>query len=235
MPKYLLVFEKGESVRWLSHLDIHRTFERAIRRAGLPIAFSAGFNPRERLSFVSALGTGITGANELLVVELTEPLATEALTGQLNGVFPAGIRVLESQEIPDPVVKQLPKEIDRAEYRVVCGCNPETSSEAIQEAICQLLAQEEVSIARERDGKTRHANIRPFLFALHLLPERESETRVALSMIVGQSEIGTARPQEVVTALQAAIPELTLRRSHRVCMRTSNGIYRLPLSPSASP
>ena len=46
--KYLITFEKGESVRWLGHLDILRTFERAIRRADLPIAFTAGFNPRER-------------------------------------------------------------------------------------------------------------------------------------------------------------------------------------------
>jgi len=57
MSKYLFNFEKGESVRWLGHLDILRTFERAIRRAGLPIAFSNGFNPRERLVFASALST----------------------------------------------------------------------------------------------------------------------------------------------------------------------------------
>ncbi len=233
MPKYLLVFEKGESVRWLSHLDIHRTFERAIRRAGLPIAFSAGFNPRERLSFVSALGTGITGANELMVLELTEPLALDAIRTQLNGVFPSGIQVLESHEIPDTAVKLLPKEIDRAEYRVVCACTKETSSETIQEAICNLLAQDEIMIARERDGRTRHANIRPFLFALHLLPERESDTRILLSMILGQSESGTARPQEIVTALQLATPDLTLRRSQRVCMMTIQGKYQLSLSPLA--
>jgi len=58
MPKYLLTFEKAEPVRWLGHLDILRTFERAIRRAALPIAFSNGFNPRERIAFASALSTG---------------------------------------------------------------------------------------------------------------------------------------------------------------------------------
>src|SRR5205823_11627002 len=56
--KYLITFEKGESARWLGHLDILRTFERAIRRAELPIAFSTGFNPREKIAFASALGVG---------------------------------------------------------------------------------------------------------------------------------------------------------------------------------
>ena len=68
--KYLVTFEKGESVRWLGHLDLLRTFERAIRRAELPIAFSAGFNPRERLAFASALGVGVTGEAELATIEL---------------------------------------------------------------------------------------------------------------------------------------------------------------------
>jgi radical SAM-linked protein len=90
MPKYLLLFEKGESVRWLGHLDILRTFERAIRRAGLPIAFSQGFNPRERLAFASALSTGVTGAAERATLELTEPQQTDQIVAQLNAALPPG-------------------------------------------------------------------------------------------------------------------------------------------------
>ena len=233
MPKYLLVFEKGESVRWLSHLDIHRTFERAIRRAALPIAFSQGFNPRERLSFVSALSTGVTGSEELLVLELTELREPHTLCTHLNAVLPNGIRIRHSEEIADSEVKLLPKEIDRAEYRVVCGCATTTTPESVHTAVKQLLEQAEVTSAREKEGRVRTINVRPFLYALSLLPERENEQRLTLCMILGQGEGGTVRPAEVITALQQAVPELTLRRAHRVRMRTTQGEPRLHLSAEA--
>jgi radical SAM-linked protein len=234
MPKYLLVFEKGESVRWLSHLDIHRTFERAIRRAALPIAFSQGFNPRERLSFVSALSTGVTGSEELLVLEFTAPREPQTITTDLNAVLPNGIRIRHSEEIADAEVKLIPKEIDRAEYRVVCGCATTTTPESVHRAVNQLLQQDEVIIQREKEGRVRNINIRPSLYTLSLLPERENEQRLTLCMILGQGEGGTVRPAEIVTALQKALPELTLRRAHRVRMRTTQGEPRLHLSAEVS-
>src|SRR5258706_12724738 len=98
--KYLITFEKGESVRWLGHLDILRTFERAIRRADLPIAFSTGFNPRERIAFANALSTGVTGAAELATIEFTEAVDPPNLIESLNEKLPPGIRLLSAQEIP---------------------------------------------------------------------------------------------------------------------------------------
>src|SRR5579862_7775423 len=115
MPKYLLMFEKGQSVRWLGHLDILRTFERAIRRAGLPVAFSAGFNPRERLAFASALSTGVTGAAEPATLELTAPTPTEEIVCCLNAVLPPGIRITACLEVPDAGARELLNSFDRAE------------------------------------------------------------------------------------------------------------------------
>src|SRR5580704_15246674 len=80
MPKYLFYFAKAESVRWLGHLDILRAFERAVRRAELPIAFTLGFNPRVRINFASALSTGITGSAEPAVLELTDAMGTEQVS-----------------------------------------------------------------------------------------------------------------------------------------------------------
>src|SRR5689334_5202192 len=122
MPKYLLLFEKAESVRWLGHLDILRTFERAIRRAGLPIAFSNGFNPRERISFASALSTGVTGGAEPALLELTASLPVEILIRQLNDSLPPGIRIGTCEEVPEAGSRDVLNAFDRAEYSVVCAC-----------------------------------------------------------------------------------------------------------------
>src|SRR5260221_12542713 len=99
MPKFLFTFEKSESVRWLGHLDIPRTFEPAIRRAGLPVAFSNGFNPRERLAFASALSTGTTGGAEPATLELTDPLPSDEIRARLNEALPPGIRLHACREI----------------------------------------------------------------------------------------------------------------------------------------
>src|SRR5690349_8902503 len=99
--KYLIKFEKGEPVRWLGHLDILRTFERAIRRAELPISFTAGFNPRERIAFASALSVGVTGAEEPATIELTESLPGEEVVERLNAKLPPGLRLQSAVPIPD--------------------------------------------------------------------------------------------------------------------------------------
>src|SRR5215467_10770727 len=99
--KYLITFEKGESARWLGHLDILRTFERAIRRADLPIAFSAGFNPHERIAFANALSVGVTGSEEPATLELTTVVHPQDLVRRLNEKLPPGIQLRSASEIPD--------------------------------------------------------------------------------------------------------------------------------------
>ncbi|HZO88299.1 MAG TPA: TIGR03936 family radical SAM-associated protein [Chthonomonadaceae bacterium] len=219
-----MTFEKGESVRWLGHLDILRTFERAIRRAGLPIAFSAGFNPRERLAFASALSVGITGGAERATLELAAPLPPAEVIAQLNEALPPGIRLTDCQEIADAGSRGLLNALDRAEYTVVCACPPGTRYEAAEEAVQALSAQPQIIIQREREGRTRPVDIRPLLYHLALRPEsRETlaHDRLTVEMILALGEGGTARPSEVITALAEQLPGLTLRRAHRVRLLTA--------------
>ncbi len=233
MPKYLLLFEKTETVRWLGHLDILRAFERAIRRAGLPIAFSQGFNPRERLAFASALSTGITGKAEPALLELTESMVPEQVQTRLNEALPPGIRIRDCVEIAEADARDLLSRFDRAEYEVACACSPDLTMDRAQSALDSLLAQPQICVTREREGRTRTADIRPFLFALSLLPERAEATRLTLRMVVALGEGGIARPSEIVASLAQELPGLTLRRALRVCVFQSNPKIQLP--PAASP
>jgi radical SAM-linked protein len=227
MPKYLFNFQKTETVRWLGHLDILRTFERAIRRAGLPIAFSAGFNPRERLAFASALSTGVTGGAEPAILELTESVTPDEIVRRLNAALPPAIQISSCEEIPDAGSRDLLNAFDRADYEVVCGCPPEYEDEAIARAICTLLAQSEVSLTREREGRTKTVDIRPLLYHLALGPERPAPDRVVLQMQLAVGEQGNAKPGEVVAALEMSLSGLTLRRAHRVRLHKST---TLPVS-----
>ncbi len=215
MPKYLLIFEKSESVRWLGHLDILRTFERAIRRAGLPVAFSTGFNPRERISFASALSTGVTAGAEPAVLELTDPIDPCALLTDLNATLPPGIRIAECLEIPDAGSRDLLNSYDRADYEIVCACLPDTEAAQVESAILALLARPEIEVVRAREGRSRTLDIRPYLFALALVPETLTANRLTLTMTAAIGEGGNAKPPEVVALIAETVGGLTLRRSHR--------------------
>jgi hypothetical protein len=93
-------FTKEEPLRFLGHLDVVRLWERACRRARLPLAYTLGFTPHPRLQFASPLALGATGAAEVLDLYLTAPLAPDDFGARLGARLPPGCRVVEVQEVP---------------------------------------------------------------------------------------------------------------------------------------
>ena len=87
-------FAKRGRLRFLSHRDVARSFERAIRRAGVPVAHSHGFNPHPRLSWVGAAPTGAASEAEYVEIGLTRPMEPEPLVAALDAALPPGIDVL---------------------------------------------------------------------------------------------------------------------------------------------
>ena len=218
MPKYLYTFEKSEAVRWLGHLDILRTFERAIRRAGLPIAFSAGFNPRERLAFANALSTGVTGAAEPATLELTETMDPELIVSRLTAALPPGIKIHSCEEIDMVGSRDLLNSYMKAEYSVTCNCPEETSADQAEIAVRRVLEKQEIFIDRERQGRTKTVDIRSGIHRLSLSAIRPSAQRIGFDMTLALGETGNAKPTEVIGAIAEFLPDLTLRRTHRVCL-----------------
>ena len=97
---YRLRFSRREPAIWLGHLDMMRTFERTVRRAGLPVTWSQGFNPRPHLEFALPIGVGLATDDDYVDVLLTELLDESALVKRLNASFPTGIQILEAKIVP---------------------------------------------------------------------------------------------------------------------------------------
>jgi radical SAM-linked protein len=211
--KYLITFEKGESVRWLGHLDILRTFERAIRRAELPIAFTAGFNPRERLAFASALSVGITAAAEPATIELTDTIDPSELIWRLNEKLPPGIQLRTAEDIPDAGSRDLLNSYDRAEFRVTCVTQNAPGLDSAARAAESLLARDSLVVEREREGKVKRIDIRPFVHSVSA--DEIQNGRIAFTMILGIGMDGVAKPQEIVALMANDVPGLAVRRIHR--------------------
>ncbi len=216
--KYLFTFEKGEPVRWLGHLDLLRTFERAVRRSGLPVAFSSGYNPRERLSFASALGVGVTGSCELALLELSEAVEPSHMVDALNSVLPPGIRVLNAELCLDDTTRNPWKRYVCSEFILTCSRPEGAGPSILKEAIERLLSRTRVEVTTGAENGTRTRDIRRFLIWMRPVEITGDTIRLSVGVALGQE--GSARPAEIVAALAQELEGITLRRAHRAAILT---------------
>jgi len=96
VQKIRIKFAKGEEMKFISHRDLMRVFQRAIRRAGLPIAYSQGFNPHMKISWGNALKLGKTSDSEFAVLQFDNWIKPQELLQRLNRQLPKGIEILEA-------------------------------------------------------------------------------------------------------------------------------------------
>lgn len=122
---YRLTFAKTGRARYISHLDLMRTMQRAFKRAGIPVWYTQGFNPHAYLNFPLALSLGIDSETEFLDVALTEELEFDDIVSRLNNTMPEGIYVVKADK---PVKKHT--EIGFAEYELDFCCSGITAQEA---------------------------------------------------------------------------------------------------------
>lgn len=113
-----LKFAKGEKMKFIGHLDLLRVFQAAIRRTNLPIAYSEGFNPHQRISFALPLPVGMDSVCEYMEIMLNEPVATEDLKNILDIQLPDGLRILSVYEISEKLPR-LAATLTASDYRVV--------------------------------------------------------------------------------------------------------------------
>lgn len=193
MPRYRVWFSKDGPARFLSHLDLVRTFERAVRRAGLPVAFSQGFNPHPRFSFAAPLPVGVAGEQEYLDIELEQNISPKEIFFRLSGVFPAGLQIKEVRPLEDNAPPLLAA-LEKAGYEVEAELSEAVTNAALQKNIRSFLALEVVNVVKKKKGELKTRNIRPGIYRLRGKVEKK---RVVLEMELQAGNAGHVRPEEV--------------------------------------
>jgi radical SAM family uncharacterized protein/radical SAM-linked protein len=171
-----VTFGKLGSMALLSHLDLVRLFDRVVRRAALPIAFSGGFHPGPRIAIANALSLGITSSHELVDFELTESLEINDFKQRLINVLPAEIPVYQVEElsIKTPATTSL---LDRAEYIITVSIDEVVSMEQWQNWIDAVNQSPEILFEKTtKSGKKVILNLREQLFALSLVTDTHQAT-----------------------------------------------------------
>jgi radical SAM-linked protein len=187
-----ITFSKQGALRYTGHLDLHRLWERAMRRADLPLSYSQGFHPQPKISLASALPLGFSSRGEMLDVRFNEEIPTEEIASRLKENLPPDIQITQV-EIVDERQPALQTQVQSAAYHVQLT-EPVDGSELKQKAEA-LMASE--SLPRERRGK--FYDLRPLIETLVVV--LESDEKISLQMKLAAREGATGRPEEVLNAL----------------------------------
>jgi len=193
-----LTYRHGEELRYISHLDLIRTFERALRRAGLPVAYSQGFNPRPRATWAAPLPLGFTGEGEVADFIMERPVPPAEFAARLVVQLPPGLSLLDVRAVPRKA-PALPALLRQIRYRVVLP--GQSDLERAKREIEWLMASTNLERPRrakgDKPGKGTY-DLRPRVVSLGA---RAPDQRIEIEMLLCAGENDTARPEEVLDAL----------------------------------
>jgi len=207
-----ITFAKGEEVKYISHLDLMRLWERALRRAGVPLLHSQGYNPRPKISFAAPLAVGITGQREMMDVMLQRRLATKDFARAVNAQLPTGVALAEVQQVY-ATLPALQTQVQGAEYLATLSISEDKHQ--LEERITSLLGSDQ--LLRSRRG--REYDLRPLIDKVWL--EKREAGHYVVGMHLRAGEQGTGRPDEVLAALGLADQVKSITRTQLYFSRSA--------------
>lgn len=214
-----ITFAKQGALRYTGQLDLHKLWERAARRAELPLAYSQGFHPQPKINIAAALPLGFSSRCEVMDMNLEREIPLEGLREKLQETLPTGIQVLtvESAEERAPALQT---QVSAAEYEVTLT-EPIDGSE-LKRNVDSVMESE--SILRERRGKKY--DLRPLIEELSLVPSairaerRDSGDEAGrvekILMRLAARESATGRPEEVLDVLGIAFEDTRIERTRLI-------------------
>jgi radical SAM-linked protein len=211
MQRLRIRFSRSEELKFISHLDIIRLWERALRRARIALAYSEGFSPHPRISLAAPLSVGITSDVELMDIVLAGQVSPHWFTASVNRQLPPGMSVIEAYLIA-PTVPSLQSQVRFARYEV--DVETDKDAEEIETAISDLLSKEHLSWYHMRDTGRREYDLRALIDDIRLASCNGSCCTIEMMLRCDNS--GSGRPEQVAAALGFTERPVSIRRTELV-------------------
>jgi radical SAM-linked protein len=196
MQRLRIRFCRGEEVKFISHLDLMRLWQRALNRAGMPVAYSEGFNPHPRISLAAPLALGVTSEAELMDVVLAKWASPHSFTAAVSCQLPPGIEIRQVYNMP-LTMPSLQSQVRYAEYTVEMETGK--SQEEVKAAMASLLAAEHLPWQHQRDTGPKRYDLRALIDELWLIDGNTDNDTIGMRLRCDSS--GSGRPEQVVAAL----------------------------------
>lgn len=215
--KVRIKFRKYGALRFIGHLDVMRFFQKVMRRADIPIAFTGGYSPHMIMSFASPLGIGVTSDGEYFDIELTEAINSEEAVRRMNAEMVEGIEVVSFRQITEEKKMTGMAIVAAADYLVSLK---EGEMPADLEKQCdRFMALQEILIVKQTKRSEKEVNIRPMIYQMEVRSDG-----IYMQLAAGSAE--NLKPELVMTAFlrSAGIDEETVQFSfHRLEMYADTG------------
>lgn len=191
-------YEKSGKLRFISAIDLGRVWERALRKADLPIAFSEGFSPHPKVSFSEALPLGYASTGEYAELTFAAPIPLESGMAALDAAMPDGARILAAQEVADGAAK-LAKRLRASCWDL--GYPATVDPDLLARTVAAALDAPSLEVERERKGEATIVDLRP---TVHGMAARGHVVRAVLHHVEPQ-----VRPTELHLALAGRYADIT--------------------------
>ena len=207
MQRLRLRFGRGAPVRFISHLDTMRCWERVFRRASVPIEYTQGFTPHPKIAVAVPLAVGVTSDAEVMDVWLRKWVPPQSAMMLARRELPPGFTLFDVVEVPEGA-PALQVSVRTARYRCVAG-HPE-GLDVVRGAVDSFLRSESVVHSFSRGEEVRTVDLRPFVHSIEVTPCPDTLFSIDLEVSVGQD--GSARPDHVLSVLGFALPAESIHR-----------------------
>jgi radical SAM-linked protein len=203
-----LTFTRGEELKYISHLDLMRLWQRVLRRAEIPLAYSQGFSPHPRLSLAAPLAIGVTSTGELMDVFLEHRVSPHFFIKAVSQQLPRGSDVTEVVEVGIGL-PSLQSQLEFAEYEVCLDTDMVPAE--VESCIDSLLAMDSLPWQHTRDKEIRKYDLRSLIESIWLLDWQPSQCRLGMRLHCDSK--GTGRPEQVTAALGFTSAPLSIHRT----------------------
>ncbi len=199
-------------LRVVSHVDLNRAIERAVRRSGLPVRYAQGSGGGHQIGYAHALPTGAAGERELCQIELEEPLPADEVHRALVAELPENLRPVETEVVSGEKRKHISGSIV-AEYEIELSPPEHLDLDTLKQAAHNVLDAGDLAVVRETKSRTRTIDIRPGIHELTVLEPRPGVDedcpgpRLRMKLALQQEQL--VKPAEVVECLERQLERLT--------------------------
>jgi radical SAM-linked protein len=203
-----VTFSRSDEMKYVTHLDMMRFWERALRRAEIPVFYSEGFSPHPQIALAAPLAVGVTSECELLDVFLERRITPRSFCEAIAPQLPPAVRVIEAHEV-GLTLPSLQAEVRAAEYEVD-ALAPEGFD--VDAAVQRMLDAESIPWEHKREDEVKSYDLRPLVIELAVdqvsgVSGQGSGHLVTLRMLLrNDSTAGSGRPEQVALALGLGMP-----------------------------
>lgn len=214
MSNYVLKYSRDERVKYISHLDFIRTFHRTVRRAGLLMSFSQGFNPHPVMTIAMPLSVGVTSDSEYIKIGFQEDYSENEVMEKLNSALPVGFEILA-------VRKTEGKELDFAKLnRAIYEVELETNGQPFDAE--KFLENKELKVMKKSKSGVKEADIRPYIHSFEVISQKDNKMKITMCLSAGNDY--NLKPDTVIDAMEKYTENFTVEffATHRAKILAGN-------------